>query len=152
MKNRRIAIAADHGGYKLKEAIKKHLEETGVEFLDLGADSDASCDYPTYAALGCREVTEGRCDMAILVCGTGIGMSIAANKVSGIRAACCTDTYCARMTRSHNDANVLCLGGRVIGDERAFDITDVFLGTEFTGGRHSRRIAMVSELEKEMKG
>lgn len=143
----KIAIAADHGGYELKEKIKAHLEARKIEFIDFGTDSTASVNYPDYAHPVCEAVTGNDCRLGILVCGTGIGMSMAANKHRGIRAACCSDTYSARLTRMHNDANVLCLGGRVIGDALAFDIVDQFLDNSFEGGRHADRIRMFMDLE-----
>jgi ribose 5-phosphate isomerase B len=143
----KIAIAADHGGYDLKEKIKAHLESRKIEFIDFGTDSTASVNYPDFAHPVCEAVTGNVCRLGILVCGTGIGMSMAANKHRGIRAACCSDTYSARLTRLHNDANVLCLGGRVIGDALAFDIVDQFLDNVFEGGRHADRIRMFMDLE-----
>ena len=142
-----IALAADHGGYALKEAIKAHLAERGVPFEDFGTDSDASCDYPDYAVPACEAVTAGRCAAAVLCCGTGVGMSLAANKVRGIRACCCSETFSAEYTRRHNDANALCLGGRVVGEGLALQIVDVFLSTPFEGGRHTRRVEKVMALE-----
>lgn len=138
----KIAIAADHGGYELKEKIKIHLKERQIEFTDFGTCSTTSVNYPDYAHLVCEAVTGSEFNLGILVCGTGVGMSIAANKHKGIRAACCADTYSARLTRQHNDANVLCLGGRVIGDALAQDIVDQFLDHSFEGGRHTDRIRM----------
>lgn len=143
----KIAIAADHGGYELKEKIKAHLEARKIEFIDFGTDSTASVNYPDYAHPVCEAVTGNDCRLGILVCGTGIGMSMAANKHRGIRAACCSDTYSARLTRMHNDANVLCLGGHVVGDALAFDIVDQFLDNSFEGGRHADRIRMFMDLE-----
>ena len=144
----KIALAADHGGYDLKNKIAAHLEERGIEYVDFGTNGPESVNYPDYAHPVCEAVAGGECTLGILVCGTGIGMSMAANKHKGIRAACCSDTYSTRMTRTHNDANVLCLGGRVVGDCLAMDMVDLFLDTPFEGGgRHSTRIAMVMELE-----
>lgn len=142
----KIAIASDHGGYELKEKIKIHLKERCIEFTDFGTYSTTSVNYPDYAHLVCKAVTSGDCCLGILVCGTGIGMSIAANKHKDIRAACCADTYSARLTRQHNDANVLCLGGRVIGDALALDIVDQFLDHSFEGGRHTDRIRMYMDI------
>ena len=142
-----IAVGSDHGGYALKEEIKKHLAERGIPFTDFGTDSEASCDYPVYAEKVCRAVTGGEAEKGILCCGTGIGMSMAANKIRGIRCACCGDCFSAEMTRRHNDANVLALGGRVLGPELAKRIVDLFLDTEFLGGRHANRVAMVMALE-----
>ena len=143
-----IAIACDHGGYLLKQAVIRHLEENGYTYKDFGCDSTESVDYPDYAVPACRAVTSGDCDCAILICGTGIGMSLCANKVHGIRAACCSDTFSARMTRLHNDANALCLGARVIGEGLALDMIDLFLTTEFMGGRHAQRVEKVMNIEK----
>lgn len=142
-----IAIGSDHGGYLLKEEIRKHLEEKGYEFKDFGTDSTASCDYPVYAEKVCRAIQSGECDNGILVCGTGIGMSMCANKCKGIRAAVCGDHFSAEFTRKHNNANVLCLGARVTGSGVALQLVDIFLTTEFEGGRHEKRIEMMMELE-----
>ena len=137
-----IAIASDHAGFALKEKIKKHLEELKFEICDFGTENEESCDYPVFAKKACEAVVSGKCDRAILVCGTGIGMSMAAIKVRGIRAAVCTETFAAKYTRLHNDANVLCMGARVIGEGVAIEITDTFITTEFEGGKHKRRIDM----------
>lgn len=142
-----IAIGSDHGGYLLKEEIKKHLEEKGYEFKDFGTDSTASCDYPVYAEKVCNAIQSGECEKGILVCGTGIGMSMCANKCKGIRAAVCGDHFSAEFTRKHNNANVLCLGARVTGSGVAMQLVDIFLTTEFEGGRHEKRIEMMMELE-----
>ena len=142
-----IAIGSDHGGFALKEEIKQHLTERGVEFTDFGTDSEASCDYPVYAEKVCRAVVSGEAEKGILCCGTGIGMSMAANKINGIRCACCGDCFSAEMTRRHNDANVLALGGRVVGAGLAEKMVDLFLDTPFEGGRHARRVGLVMELE-----
>lgn len=142
-----IAIGSDHGGYLLKEEIKKHLEEKGYEFKDFGTDSTASCDYPVYAEKVCRAIQSGECEKGILVCGTGIGMSMCANKCKGIRAAVCGDHFSAEFTRRHNNANVLCLGARVIGSGVAMQLVDIFLTTEYEGGRHEKRVEMMMELE-----
>lgn len=144
-----IAIACDHGGYELKLEVEKHLEELGLTYTDFGCDSNKSVDYPDYGIPAAKAVSEGKFDAGILICGTGIGMSLCANKVKGIRAAVCTDTFVARMTRAHNNANVLCMGARVIGSGLALDIVDAFLNTEFDGGRHAVRIGKVMDLEKE---
>ncbi len=135
----------------LKEAIKNYLSGKGFAVVDVGTGSAESCDYPVFAAKVCREVVSGGCEKGILVCGTGIGMSIAANKIKGIRAAVCTECYGARFTRAHNDANVLCLGQRITGEGLAFLIADVFLETPFEGGRHEKRIGLISELENHIK-
>ena len=148
MSKRKIIIGADSAGYPLKEEIKLHLAELGYEIVDCGTDSTASCHYPEFAIKVCKQVQadlEG-C-FGILVCGTGIGMSMAAGKHKGIRAALCSDTYSARLTRNHNDANVLCLGARVIGSCLAMDIVDSFLGAEFEGGRHAIRVGMINDIE-----
>ncbi len=146
-----LAIACDHGGFQLKEEIKKHLDSKNVKYVDLGTDSEKSVNYPEFAAKLCREIQAGRCYRGILVCGTGIGMSIAANKFDGIRAACASDSFSVKYTRLHNDANVLCLGGRVVGPGLASELVDIFLGTEFEGGRHIARLDMIKEIEKSQK-
>lgn len=141
-----IAIGSDHGGYALKQEIMKHLKERNIEYKDFGCYDENSCDYPVYARLVAHEVTEGRSDKGILICGTGIGISISANKVPGIRAALCTDCFCAEATRQHNDANVLCLGGRVVGAGLAIKIVDTFLDTPFSEDeRHQRRIQQIEQ-------
>lgn len=142
-----IALAADHGGYALKEEVKKWLDEQNIPYLDFGTHDETSCDYPDMAAPACDAVVAKICDKALLFCGTGIGISIAANKISGIRAACCSDYFSAKFTRAHNDANALCLGGRVVGAGLAIEIIDVFLHTEFEGDRHKRRIDKIHALE-----
>jgi ribose 5-phosphate isomerase B len=142
-----IALGADSAGFALKEKIKQHLEEAGVAYHDYGAYSDESCDYPLKAIEPCKAIQRGDCEKAILICGTGIGISMAANKHKGIRAACCSDTYSAKYTRLHNDANVLCLGGRVVGAGLAMELVDVFLATAFEGGRHARRVAQIHDIE-----
>lgn len=142
-----IAIGSDHGGYLLKEELKEHLIEKGYELKDFGTDSTASCDYPVYAEKVCRAIQSGECEKGILICGTGIGMSMCANKCKGIRAAVCGDHFSAEFTRKHNDANVLCMGARTIGPGVALQLADIFLTTEFEGGRHEKRIAMMMELE-----
>ena len=147
MKERIIAIAADHGGYELKEMIKEHFDKSGIKYVDYGTNSSESCNYPDYARPACNAVQNGECEYAILVCGTGIGMSLVANKCHGIRAACCPDTFSVRMTRLHNNANALCLGARVIGPGLALDMVDLFLNTEFEGDRHQKRIDLVAEIE-----
>ena len=144
---KKIAIACDHAALDLKTEIVKHLKETGVECKDFGTYTPESCNYPDYAEKVCNAIKEGQAELGILVCGTGIGMSMAANKCKGIRAACCTDTFSARFTRLHNDANVLCMGARVVGAGLALDIADIFINTEFEGGRHQKRVDMVMALE-----
>ena len=143
-----IAIAADHGGFALKEEIKKHMDSQNIEYKDFGTYSTESCDYPLMAKAACLSVVSGECEKALLFCGTGIGISMAANKIKGIRAACCSDYFSAKYTRLHNDANALCLGGRVVGVGLAVELVDVFLHTEFEGGRHQRRIQQIADLEK----
>jgi ribose 5-phosphate isomerase B len=144
----RIAIGADQGGYELKQPIAEVLVAAGHEVSDLGIHRLESVDYPDVAALVARAVAAGEAERGIIVCGTGIGVSLAANKVRGIRAALCTDCYMARMAREHNDAQVLCLGGRVLGIGSALDIVRVFLTSTFLGGRHARRVAKISALER----
>lgn len=142
-----IALAADHGGYELKEAIKEHLTTQGVEVKDFGTYSTESVDYPIYAEKASRSVAEKECTLGIICCGTGIGVSMVANKIKGIRAAVVTNEFCAEMTRRHNDANVLCMGGRVISKEEAIKFTDIFLNTPFEGGRHINRVCMIKDIE-----
>ncbi len=144
-----IGIGSDHGGYDLKQSIMAHLREKGVAFEDMGCYSKASCDYPIFGHEVARAVAEGRCEKGIVICTTGIGISIAANKVPGVRCALCGDTFSARMTRLHNDANVLALGGGMIGPNLAADIVDTFLDTEFSGEeKHSRRIGLLESAEE----
>ena len=141
-----IGIGSDHGGFALKEAIKKHLEERGLEYRDYGTYSNASCDYPVYGRAVAKAVAAGECDMGILICGTGIGISITANKVPGVRAALCSDCFSAEATRLHNNANILALGARVLGEGLALKIVDTFLDTPFSNDeRHIRRISMIEE-------
>lgn len=140
----KIAIGCDHGAYELKLLLIKHLEERGIEYTDLGCHSTESCDYPIYAQAVAKELTSGKADLGILLCGTGIGMSMAANKIKGIRAAVCNDCFSAKATREHNNANVLCMGARVIGPGLALMIADTFIDTEFSNDeRHIRRIRML---------
>lgn len=143
MGNLRIAIGSDHGGYEYKEQIVSHLKEKGYECVDVGTYSTDSCDYPVIARAVTTKITTGEADRGILICGTGIGMSIVANKVKGIRAALCGDTFSARASRAHNNSNVLCLGERVIGINLAMDIVDIWLESKFEGGRHQRRVDMM---------
>ncbi len=142
-----IALGCDHGGFALKEAIKSHLDARGVACEDFGTHTSDSVDYPRYACMVARAVASGACEMGILCCGTGIGISIAANKVAGVRAAVCHDAFTAEMTRRHNDANILCLGGRILEAKEALEMVDVFLETPFDGGRHSKRIEQISQIE-----
>lgn len=142
-----IAIGCDHGGFELKNHVMKHLEKSGREFKDFGCFEEKSCDYPDIASDVCKSIIGGECDKGILICGTGIGMSIAANKIKGIRAAHVTDVYSAKMTKMHNNANVICLGGRITGRELAFMIIDTWLDAEFEAGRHKTRIDKIAALE-----
>lgn len=145
-----IAIGCDHAGCEMKKAIIDALAEKGFEFKDMGCNGE-KCDYPNIAEAVCAEITSGRCEKGILVCGTGIGMSIAANKINGIRAALCPDSFSAKYTRLHNDSNVMCLGARTLGVGLAVELADIFLNTEFEGGRHQRRIDLITELENKNK-
>ena len=142
----KIAIASDHGGYALKEQVKQHLLERGVEVEDLGTHSEDSVDYPVYGKLCGQTVASGKADLGVVVCGTGIGISIAANKVKGIRCGLCTSVEMAHLTKQHNNANILALGGRTTKPELAMAIVDEWLDTEFEGGRHQRRIDMLDEM------
>ena len=137
-----IAIGSDHAGYALKEVIKKYFDNAGIEYTDYGTYDENSCDYPVYADKVCEAVTGGKADKGILVCGTGLGMCIAANKHAGIRSATVSHEFSAEMSRRHNDINVLCLGGRMLGSELALRIVDIYLNTEFEGGKHQRRVSM----------
>lgn len=141
-----LALASDHAGFAYKEEIKGLLEQLGVPCKDFGTSSPESTDYPDWAHRACETITAGECDRGILICGTGIGMSIVANKHKGVRAAACESTTAARLSRQHNNANVLALGGRVIGWESAADIVRVFLSTPFEGGRHERRVKKIHDL------
>lgn len=143
-----IAIGCDHGGYQLKQFILKYLDEQGLAYKDFGTYSEESCDYPVYAEAVGRAVAAGEYERGILICGTGIGISIAANKIKGVRAALCGDCYSAEFTRRHNDANILALGARTVGSGLALKIVEIFLNTPFEGGRHARRVEMISKLEE----
>ncbi len=145
----KIAIGCDHGGLEHKDAIVAHLKERGFEVKDSGIYENHSVDYPDIAVKVCADITSGECERGILVCGTGIGMSLAANKVKGIRAAACSEHFSAKYTRLHNNSNILCLGGRVIGVGTALELVDLFVDTEFEGGRHETRVNKVMALEKE---
>ena len=134
-----LVIGSDHGGFLLKQEIKKHLEENKIEYIDVGCYDESSVDYPDIAKAACDKITGGECQLGILICGTGIGISMAANKVKGIRAACCSDCFSAKYTRLHNDANVLCFGGRVVGPGLACMMVDEFLNAQFEGGRHQEK-------------
>ncbi|XWX64069.1 ribose 5-phosphate isomerase B [Desulfitobacterium sp. AusDCA] len=143
----KIALGADHGGYELKNEIRAHLKEQGIEFIDFGTNSKESVDYPNFGFKVGNAVIKGEADLGIVVCGTGLGISMAANKMHGIRAALCSETYSARMSREHNNANVLALGGRVTGVGLALDIVDIFIKTPFAGGRHARRVDLLTSIE-----
>lgn len=142
-----LAIGCDHGGFELKTHIMAHLREHGIAFQDFGCYDENSVDYPDIAERVGKAVAGGECEKGILICGTGIGISIAANKIKGIRAALCADVYSAQMTKRHNNANIICLGGRVTGRELAFMIVDAWLDAEFEGGRHQNRIDKIHALE-----
>lgn len=145
MRKNIIALGSDHGGFNLKQQVIKHLEERGLEYKDFGTYDTNSCHYPVYAKAVANSIVSGECERGILICGTGIGISIAANKVKGIRASLCSDTYSAKMTRKHNNSNILCMGERVLGVGLALDIVDTWLDTEYEGGRHQIRIDMLEE-------
>lgn len=146
----KIVIGCDHAGYAIKGAVKDHLISLGHEVIDVGTNSKDSCHYPIYAKAACKKILDGECSLGILICGTGIGMSMAANKHNGIRAACCSDTFSARLTREHNDANMLCFGERVVGAGLALELVDAFINAEYmNNGNHVTRVAMLSEIEKE---
>ena len=148
MENKRFIMGSDHAGFGLKLKVKAHLEARGFEVMDVGTHTTDSCNYTVYADALCKAIAAGEADLGILVCGTGIGMSMAANKHKGIRAACCENTFSARMTRMHNDANVLCFGERVIGYGLACDMADLFVDTPFEGGRHQARVDDLNALDE----
>ena len=144
----KIVVGCDHAGFNIKDAVKKHIEEMGHEVVDVGTYSSDSCHYPVYASAACKKILDGECELGILICGTGVGMSIAANKYKGIRAACCSDVFSARLTREHNNSNVLCFGERVIGVGTALDLVDAYLGAEYmNNGNHVIRVAMLKDIE-----
>ena len=146
----KIVIGCDHAATELKEIVKEHVAKLGYEICDVGTYTNDSCHYPVYAHAACEKILNGECELGILICGTGVGMSMAANKHKGIRAACCSDTFSARLTREHNDANVLCFGARVVGAGLALDLVDAFLGAEYlNNGNHVTRVAMLTEIENE---
>ena len=146
----KIVIGCDHAGFTLKGPVIAHLQEAGHTVLDVGTHSTESCHYPVYARAVCEKILSGEAERGILICGTGIGMSMAANKHRGIRAACCSDTFSARLTREHNDANVLCFGERVVGQGLALDLVDAFIGADYlNNGNHVGRVAMLCEIEEE---
>ena len=142
-----LAIGSDHGGFALKQAIMQHLDSRGEQYKDFGTYTEASCDYPDYGRAVAKAVASGEYQYGIIICGTGIGISITANKVPGIRAALCGDCFSAEATRLHNDANILAMGGRVIDAPTAVRLTDIFLNTGFDGDRHARRIAQITKIE-----
>ena len=145
-----IALACDHGGFRLKEDIANHLKEKGIDFYDYGTYDESSVDYPSVVARPCKDIEDGKASCGIFICGTGVGISIAANKHKGIRAACVTESFSAALAREHNDANVLCLGGRILQGEYAFSIVDTFLSTEFSyGERHINRINLITKIEED---
>jgi ribose 5-phosphate isomerase B len=148
----RIALGSDHAGYPLKSLVAKHLIDGGHEVVDFGTDSEESVDYPSFCATAARAVVTGEADLAIVFGGSGQGEQIAANKVNGVRAALCVNDWMARMARNHNDANVLSLGGRVLGSDLALSIVDTFLSEGFDGGRHERRIGQITQIEQEECG
>ena len=143
-----IAIGSDHAGFPLKEEIRKYLEEKNIDYIDVGCYTPERLDYAISAQKASDKVVSGECDKAILCCGTGVGISMAANKVKGIRACCCSDWFSAKYTRAHNDANVLCMGDSVIGAGLAIELVDTFLNTEFEGGRHAARVDQIMAIEK----
>lgn len=143
-----VAIGSDHGGFHLKQTIMKYLDEQGIAYVDKGCFSEESVDYPDYGVAVAESVRDGECEKGIIICGTGIGISIAANKVPGIRAALCGDVFSAVMSREHNDANIVALGERVTGSGLALMIVDAFLNTDFAGGRHANRVKKLMDIEK----
>ncbi|MDO4863075.1 MAG: ribose 5-phosphate isomerase B [Ruminococcus sp.] len=143
-----IAIGCDHAGVELKKEVIRYLTEKGFELKDMGTDGEP-CDYPNMAKTVCGLVTSGECEKGILICGTGIGMSIAANKIKGIRAAVCSDSFSAKFTRLHNDSNIMCMGARVLGSGLACELAEIFVTTGFEGGRHQRRIDLITDIENE---
>ena len=144
---KKLVIGCDHAALDLKNAVRAHLEERGFEVSDVGTYTNESCNYPVFAHRVCTKIQSGEAEMGILICGTGIGMSLVANKHKGIRAACCSDTFSARLTRQHNDANVLCFGARVVGPGLAFDLVDNFVDAEFEGGKHAVRVDIIAAVE-----
>jgi ribose 5-phosphate isomerase B len=144
----KIALACDHGGLNLKNAVKEYLTQNGYEYVDFGTNSTDSCDYPDYALPAAEAVAKGECERGIVICSTGIGVSIVANKVPGVRCAHCHDTYCAEFTRLHNDSNMLAMGEKVVGVGYALKIVEIFLTTNFEGGRHQRRVDKITAIEQ----
>ena len=148
MANKTIVLACDHAAVELKKKVIAHLENLGYTTIDVGTHTAESCAYPEYASAACQKIQNGEADLGILICGTGIGMGMAANKHRGIRAAICSDTFSASATRLHNDANVLCFGARVVGEGVAMQLVDAFIGTEYEGGRHQSRVDMLTAIEE----
>ncbi|MBI5886902.1 MAG: ribose 5-phosphate isomerase B [Deltaproteobacteria bacterium] len=148
----RLAIASDHAGRELKEDLKAYLTELGVEYVDMGVNSDASVDYPDYGSPVAEKVSSGEAEKGVLICGTGIGMSILANKYRGVRAALVSDVFTARLSREHNDANILVIGGRVVGKGLAREMLKIWLETRFEGGRHQKRLDKITEVERKVNG
>ncbi len=146
----KVAVGSDHAGFDYKEIVKKYLEDKGYKIIDKGTYSKESVDYPVFGEAVGKAVASGEADMGIVICGTGIGISISANKIPGVRAALCTNEYMARMARKHNNANVLAFGARVLGIDVALGIIDQFFNTEFEGGRHERRVNLIMDIEKEV--
>ncbi len=144
----KIALGSDHVGFDMKQVVRKHLEEKGYECVDYGSESSARCDYPIYGERVGRAVAAGECDLGVLICGTGIGISLAANRVPGIRAAVCSEAYSAQLTREHNNANIIAFGARVVGEGTALSIVDAFLNAQFQGGRHAERVALLEAIER----
>ena len=143
-----IALGSDHGGFDLKETVKAYLDKENIPYKDFGCPNKESCDYPIFGRAAAEAVASGECEKGIIICTTGIGISIAANKVKGVRCALCSDTLSAEMTRRHNDANMLAMGAGMIGKNLAERIVEVFLNTEFEGGRHARRVGLIEDMEK----
>lgn len=143
-----IALGCDHGGYQLKQAVMKHLDEKNIAYRDYGTYSEESCDYPIYGETVARAVVSGACDLGVIICGTGIGISMAANKVHGVRAALCHNVFTAQMAKEHNNANILAMGARVLDQELALEILDTFLASQFQGGRHAIRVNKLMEIEQ----
>ena len=144
---KKLVIGCDHAAPELKAIVRDHLIARGFDVTDVGTHTTDSCNYPDYAHALCEKIQSGECELGILICGTGIGMSMAANKHKGIRAACCSDTFSARLTREHNDANVLCFGARVVGMGLALDLVNAFVDAEFEGGKHQKRVDLITAIE-----
>ena len=144
----KVALGSDHVGFEMKKAVRAHLEAKGYECVDYGSDSPDRCDYPVYGERVGRAVAGGECELGVLICGTGIGISLAANRVPGIRAAVCSEPYSAKLTRQHNNANIIAFGARVVGEGTALSIVDAFFDAEFEGGRHADRVALLEAIER----